>query len=144
MAGLYVVDASVLLKWVLPPDHEPWQEQAWSIFSAVRQGAIEIQVPSLWVYEVGNILSRKYPETTAAHLSALGAIFGEGHSVSDSAFHAAILELVARYCVTFYDAAYHALAIIHEGVLVTADEKYLQAAAGEPHAMHLKDWRFGV
>lgn len=141
MAGLYVVDASVLLKWVLPPDHEPWQEQAWSIFAACRDGLIETHAPSLWMYEVGNILSRKYPEQAAAHLSSLAAILGEGHSVADLAFRSVILELVARYRVTFYDAAYHALAMTQEGVFVTADEKYLNAVANEPHVIHLRDWR---
>jgi predicted nucleic acid-binding protein len=59
----------------------------------------------------------------------------------DSATERQILRLTATFGVTFYDAAYHALAIVREGVFVTADEKYLNAVAGEPHAMHLKDWR---
>ncbi|QXP84560.1 type II toxin-antitoxin system VapC family toxin [Methylococcus sp. Mc7] len=141
MAGLYVVDASVLLKWVLPPDHEPWQDEAWSIFVAARQGKIEPAAPSLWGYEVGNILSRKFPDQAAESLASLTAILGEGHSVADSAFRAVILELLARNRVTFYDAAYHALAIVREGVFVTADEKYLNAVGSESHIMHLKDWR---
>jgi len=38
------------------------------------------------------------------------------------------------------DAAYHALAIEHDGVFVTADEKYLQKTASVGHIVHLKDW----
>jgi len=36
------------------------------------------------------------------------------------------LELTRRYEVTFYDAAYHAHAIVEQGVFITADARYLQ------------------
>jgi predicted nucleic acid-binding protein len=43
--------------------------------------------------------------------------------------------------VTFYDASYHALAIVADGQFVTADEQHLQRAAEAGHLAHLKDWR---
>ena len=144
MKDLFVVDASVVLKWVLPKGHEPWQEPAWALFGALRQRSIDVAVPDLWWYEVGNILSRKYPERAADHLSALAVVLGEGLSMSEVSLRTTCLSLVQRYRVTFYDAAYHALAIVQEGVFITADEKYLQAAAGEAHVMHLRDWDFKV
>ena len=141
MGNLYVVDASVILKWVLPADNEPWQEQAWAIFSGLRRREIEAAVPSLWWYETGNILTRKYPEQAAAHLAALTRILGDGHPMTEPSLRSTTLDLVGRRRVTFYDASYHALAIVLESVLVTADTKYLQAVSDEKHIMHLKDWR---
>lgn len=38
-------------------------------------------------------------------------------------------------------AAYHALALADDGLLVTADEKYLAAVASEPRAIHLRGWQ---
>ena len=52
------------------------------------------------------------------------------------------LELTRRYGVTFYDAAYHAHAIVERGVFVTADARYLQRT-GEASAMHLSAWNTG-
>jgi len=140
MGSPWVVDASVIEKWVIPPDDEPWQGQAGAIFSAARQGLAEICAPSLWHYEVGNILARKFPSQAPAQLAALSVILGEGYPTTDTAWRVAALDLTARYRVTFYDASYHALAIVLDGVFVTADEKYLQATDSESHIMHIKDW----
>lgn len=52
-----------------------------------------------------------------------------------------IMRLTASHPVTFHGTAHHALAIVNQGVFVTADESYLKAVAGEPNIMHLKDWR---
>jgi predicted nucleic acid-binding protein len=66
---------------------------------------------------------------------------GPGESLSAPDWQRQILALTTRHRVTFYDAAYHALAIVNEGIFVTADEKYLKAVGDDKHAMHLKDWR---
>lgn len=42
--------------------------------------------------------------------------------------------------VTFYGAAYHALAIVNQGVFITADEKYMKAVCDEPYFMHIKNY----
>jgi hypothetical protein len=52
VAGPVVVpDASVLLKWVLRTPDEEGPEPSLAVKSAWMQGAIEIVVPTLWVYE---------------------------------------------------------------------------------------------
>jgi len=43
--------------------------------------------------------------------------------------------------VTFYDAAYHALAIRHRGTMIAADRTYVKKAARAGHVMLLSDWR---
>jgi len=68
-----VPDASVILKWVLPPDHEADFQQAWAIREAYIQQQIGLLVPTLWIYEAGNLLGRKYPEKVAEMLNTLAS-----------------------------------------------------------------------
>jgi predicted nucleic acid-binding protein len=46
-----------------------------------------------------------------------------------------------EYKVTFYDAAYHALAIRHRGTMLTADRAYVKKAERAGHLKLLNDWR---
>ena len=66
-----IPDASVILKWVLPPDHEADFQQAWAIREAYIQQKIGFLVPTLWIYEVGNLLGRKYPDEATEMLNTL-------------------------------------------------------------------------
>jgi predicted nucleic acid-binding protein len=50
------------------------------------------------------------------------------------------LALTKRYGVTFYDAAYHAIAIIHDGQFVTADQRYVSRASQAGAVVRLHDW----
>lgn len=137
---LVIPDASVLLKWVLPPDHEQHMEQALALRHDIAWQKLDARVPSLWYYEVGNTLARRYPAEAGKHLENLRH-FGLQECAPNPALEQRILWLTSKFNVTFYDAAYHALAIVLEGVFVTADEKYLQTVSGEAHTRHLKDWR---
>ena len=50
------------------------------------------------------------------------------------------LALTQRYGVTFYDAAYHAHAIVERGVFVTADERYVERASEAGAVTRLSEW----
>ncbi|CAI8836893.1 PIN domain-containing protein [Methylocaldum szegediense] len=67
--------------------------------------------------------------------------FGLGESFFAPDWRRQILALTTRHRVAFYDAAYHALAIIHEGIFVTADEKSLKAVGNDKQGAHLKNRR---
>lgn len=67
----YVLDASVILKWVLDSDDEPGRSEAANLLERWKRGEIELFVPSLWIYEVGNILALKKPDDKSASLLAL-------------------------------------------------------------------------
>ena len=135
----FIPDASTLLKWVLPAANEAFLQQAAALRMTFVQGRVELLVPGLWVYEVGNTLARRHPESAGQRLDAIRKL-GMREIHPDDAMIRHILELASRHKVTFYDAAYHALAIKQGGVFVTADEKYLQAIGDEPNARHIKDW----
>lgn len=46
-----------------------------------------------------------------------------------------------RYGVTFYDAAYHALALVEEGLFVTADARYARRVVEIGGVQMLHDYR---
>lgn len=142
-APLVVPDASVLLKWVLPSDDEPEVDKALLLRAAILNDAVRAIVPALWLYEVGNTVARRFPAHASAWLTSLMK-FGLTEAVPSDAWLAAALELVRTYEVSFYDAAYHALAIIRRGVFVTADVRYVNRMAGEGTVMALSEWRAPV
>ena len=53
---IVIPDASVILKWVLEKDDEPGYAQALKLQEAILADEVEIRVPTLWRYEVGNVL----------------------------------------------------------------------------------------
>lgn len=119
-----VPDASVLLKWVIPGVEEG-RDSAIELRDATIAGDVSLVVPSLWAYEVGNTLARQFPDH-AAYLLDTFLAFGFIERPVTKAWVERILALTTRYAVTFYDAAYHALALNEGGVFVTADRSYVQ------------------
>ena len=137
--SVVVPDASVLLKWILRSDDEPDADRAMALKTAWLDDACELVVPTLWVFEIGNVVGLKQPAAAASLLQAmldLGIREEAPHEYS-----AAILSLMREYKVTFYDAAYHALAIRHRGTMLTADGAYVKKAARAGHVRLLNDWR---
>lgn len=121
---IVVPDASVLLKWVLPTTEEG-RDSALLLREAGAAGDITLMVPPLWLYEVGNTLARRFPDQAAQLLDALVA-FGLIERTATDAWRLQALALTRDYGVTFYDAAYHALALVERGVFVTADSVYVE------------------
>lgn len=136
-----VVDASALLKWVLPAADEQWVDQANAIAAAALSGALRLRVPSLWYYEAGNILARKMPDTAAAALEHLASLLTPWTLAPTAETRKLTLELVRRHDVTFYDASYHALAIANGGTLVTADARYVGKAGPSGSVIELMHWQ---
>jgi predicted nucleic acid-binding protein len=137
MKRLLVPDASVILKWVLKTD-EADAEKALSLLSSWVAGEVEILLPSLWVYEVGNIVGRRNLQRSGEIMTLLlGYRFPEAKT--DAPLVAATLEIMRTCNVTFYDAAYHAVAMSAGGSFVTADEVYFRKGEGLGHVVLLGD-----
>ena len=140
MAGdVLVPDASVLLKWVLRTEDEADRERALDLKGAWVEDACQLLVPTLWVFEVGNVLGLKQSAAAAPLLRALldlGIPEEPPHGYLES-----IVGLMRDHAVTFYDASYHALAIHHGGTMVTADDAYVRRACGAGHLALLHDWQ---
>ena len=136
---MLVPDASVLLKWILRSKDEADRDRALELKAAWVADACELVVPTLWVFEVGNVLALKHPAAAASLLQAMVDL-----GIREEAPHGyigAIVSLMRDHKVTFYDAAYHALAIRHRGTMLTADRAYVKKAAGAGHVTLLNDWR---
>ena len=135
-----VPDASVLLKWVLPGPEEADTEAALALRLAAVQEDIRLIVPPLWLFEVGNTLARKFPKQAPALIDSILS-FGLETVEMDSVWLEKTLALTSEFGVTFYDAAYHALAIVTHGTFITADRRYMTRTEKAGHVMHLGDWR---
>ncbi len=136
---IVVPDVSVLLKWVLPGDEERDTGAALSLRDEAIAGAVELVVPQLWIYEVGNTLARRFPADVDNLLRTL-ADFRLTEARLDSGWRAQAVSLAVTYGVTFYDAAYHATALARRGVFVTADERYVRRASGAGGVALLSRW----
>ena len=134
---VFVPDASVILKWVLR-FKEDSAEKALLLREAFLADKCRLVVPSLWFFEVGNVLGTKEPRLAQALLGALLELSLEEQDpdqILDLSF-----ELMETLRVTFYDAAYHATAIRRNGTLITADDVYFRKAAPLGHVIRLRDW----
>src|SRR5882757_2790285 len=120
---IVVPDASVLLKWVLPSEDEPYADNALQLRSAIVDSTVYALVPPLWIYEVGNTIARRFPDHAQAWLSTL-LKFALEEVPASKPWLTKTIELVQLHDVTFYDAAYHALAILNGATFVTADSRY--------------------
>jgi len=136
---LVIPDASVLLKWVLPSDEEPDADRALLLRTAIMDETVRALVPGLWIYEVGNTVARRFPTVASGWLSALMK-FGLEEVTPSNAWLLKTLDLMSRHDVTFYDAAYHSLALMHGGVFVTADTRYANKVKESGSVVALSDW----
>ena len=103
-------------------------------------GRCRLLLPSLWIYQVGNVLALKRPQLAVEALDLLVAFKFE-LAEPDEACRYKAFELTEHFGVSFYDAAYHALATVNHGMFVTADDKYLQRVNPAAYVISLKDWR---
>ena len=136
---IVVPDASVILKWVLPPAEEPDTDKALALRDSIASGGVRALAPELWVYEVGNLLARRFPSRASRLLDALLRL-DLAIAPRSGRWLRRALELTQRHGVTFCDAAYHAHAIVERGVFVTADSRYLQRAGEAGSVMLLPAW----
>jgi predicted nucleic acid-binding protein len=124
----FVLDASVTLTWAFPDEQNPIAERAWQLLELTAESAL---VPSLWWYEVRNILvvnerrGRITPSRTAVFLGEIAALPIVTDFAQDSL---AVLEIARSYRLTIYDAAYLALALREHVPLATLDTDLRKAA----------------
>ncbi|HEX8940665.1 MAG TPA: type II toxin-antitoxin system VapC family toxin [Candidatus Limnocylindrales bacterium] len=126
-----VSDASVALKWF----HDAGEEEvdaSRALVDAYLGERILLFVLDLTRYEIGNALLRGHagasPESAARVLEALREVCPSVSLDGDQLRLAA--ELAADHSLTFYDAAYAAVAQSRNALLATLDQKLLSAGLG--------------
>jgi predicted nucleic acid-binding protein len=138
---VFVVDASVAVKWYVK---ESLRDKALEMRRDFASGLIELEAPSLLLYEVGNALRHHPASNLAQCVDAVKEIGNLGvviHELDDQlAATAATLGFEDK--LTFYDAVYIALAKHLEATFVTADEKLIEhiSEQNRPRAKSLADY----
>ncbi len=120
--GVFVLDASVVIKWF---SEEEYTDRALKLRDDFSKGDIELVVPDLMLYEVSNALryNPDFDETDVA--DAVGTLFDIGISiiVPNREVINSALNLAYNHKITVYDAYYVALAKEINFKLITADRK---------------------
>jgi len=93
---LVVPDATVLLKWVLPGEEEPDVDRSLLLRAAIVGETIRAIVPTLWLFEVGNTIARRFPDQASAWLLAL-VKFGLSEYPPSQLWLAKTLDLTNRH-----------------------------------------------
>lgn len=138
---IVVPDASVILKWVLEREDDHGHAHAMKLQEALLAEEVEIRLPTLWRYEVGNVLGLKKPRLATELMGALLAYeFDEVPLRTEYALD--VLEHMREVSgTTFYDAAYHVLALRTKGMYLTADAAYVRRAKQKGHVSLLAEWQ---
>jgi len=124
---IYIVDASVAAKWLLPAAGERLLDQANRLLASHVRRQLQLLAPSWIEAELGNVLwkavrsgriRRAEAENPLRQFAALGI---ELLPVSDLLEQA--LQIALSYDRSFYDSLYVAMAIACKTELITADER---------------------
>jgi predicted nucleic acid-binding protein len=137
-ASIVVPDTSVLLKWALQSEDEGDHDKALELRDAWLTGRCTIVLPSLWFFEAGNILGIRQP-ALAPHLMRILTGYRFEEEVPAAIFEKAF-DLMKKFKVTFYDDAFHAVAIRRSGTMITADDVYFRKASRAGHIGLLANW----
>jgi predicted nucleic acid-binding protein len=134
---LYVLDASVAIKWVLPEIQEPFSVHAKEVMEQAMSGDLGLVVPDIFWAELGNVIwkavrkGRIDREGAAKAMEALMSI--DVQEMATRSLMPIALETAINSKIAVYDACYVELANRLDIALVTADQSlYLKAAATLP------------
>lgn len=126
-----VSDANVALKW-FHAEGEEEVAQARALLDAHKARTVALSVLDLTAYEVGNALLRgranASPKQVATVLEALADICPAAQLSIEELRLAT--QLADRHDLTFYDAAYAAVAKTRGAILATLDKELLGAGLG--------------
>jgi len=123
---MIVFDSSVALKWVF--NNEEGVSQALALRNAHISGETELVVPTLFFYEIANVLATKV-QLAAAEARRAFELFADFELVVhdlDRDEYLAAMDISARYRVSVYDATYLVLAQRLKCYFITADRKFFE------------------
>jgi predicted nucleic acid-binding protein len=134
-----VVDASVVVKWVLnDSEREPDTPRALQLLSGIRDGSVEPLQPAHWLAEVAAVVTRLRPEIAETTLDLLDAM--ELPMAADLMIYKRASRLAAALNHHLFDTLYHAVALERDATLVSADVPYLRKAGHLGAIMALQAW----
>jgi len=127
---MIVLDSSVALKWIFAD--EEGVERAVRVRNDHVSGTNEIAVPSLFFYEIANVLATKVNLSTEEALEAFDLISAFEFNVHelDSTEYLDAMTLAMKHKISVYDASYHVLASRFGCRFLTADRKFWEKVKG--------------
>ncbi len=138
MGAKIVVDTSVLIKWFKTRDEE-FLKEAKQLLEEIERGRVEVHVPALLLYEVGNILLLKTRVGLAALDEALERLERLPFVVAPPAtpLLKRAVRLGREFNLTFYDASFLALAVELRCPCVSADRQFFERTRTLGQVRHL-------
>jgi predicted nucleic acid-binding protein len=138
MGAKIVVDTSVLIKWFKTRDEELLKE-AKQLLEEIERRGVEVHVPALLLYEVGNILLLKTRLGLTALEAALDGLESLPFVVAPPAtpLLKRAVRLGRQLNLTFYDASFLALAVELDCPFVTADRHLFERTHTLQRVRHL-------
>jgi predicted nucleic acid-binding protein len=139
VTGEFVLDASVVLKWIFPSAaDEPDAGRALDLLGALGEGTISAIEPPHWLAEVAAVVARRFP---ARAVEIAGLLYGmDLPVVADLEIYEGAARLAVETKQHVFDTLYHAVALSRRSAwLVTADERYYRAASGAGRVTRLAD-----
>ena len=131
--NIFVVDASVAAKWVLPGTGEPFRDEALRLLKQWLDGKVRLIVPDFFWVELTNVLwkavrrGRCTKDTAVAALATL--LDYQIPTVPSLNLLNLALQKGVQHGQSVYDSLYVVLAVEAAAQLVTADEKLANALA---------------
>ena len=126
-----VLDASVAVKWFLPPAQETLTEEALRLLENYANGDMSLVVPDLFWPEIGNIFWKAIRLRRISRESAESALVALEEqritTVPTSPLLKDAFAIAATFDRTVYDSTYVALSIASNVPLITADERLANA-----------------
>jgi predicted nucleic acid-binding protein len=130
---VFVLDASVAAKWVIPSQEEPLTDESLQLLKRHVDGEINFIVPDVFWSEVGNVLWKGVRQRRWTPAFAAGAASGirdrNFFTVSSHALLPEALTIALVHNRSVYDCLYVALAIQFKTEMITADERLANALA---------------
>ena len=134
---LFVVDASVAVKWFVLEEHSDVSE-------LLLDENFDLAVPRLFFSEFGNILWKKFTRHELSHEDAVDSARGVRSAmlipVPDELLLNAALALACELKHPVYDCLYLALTDSLETAVVTADQKFANKVADPARVVFVADF----
>jgi predicted nucleic acid-binding protein len=144
--SLLVLDASVAVKWFLPPRDEDLVPEALSLFRRHQAGEIQFVVPDLFWVEFASVtwkaVRRRRWEFADAKRTLSDMLSYRVATVPTNQLVEQALEIASTYNRAIYDSTYVALAMRTRCDMITADEKLVNALGSRFPVRWLGGMRF--
>lgn len=134
-----VLDASVVVKWLLPDrEEEENVGDAMQILHQVKASEITVHQPPHWLAEVAAVVTRLSPDTAMDDIEDLCEMNFEVLDTQEVYLKAC--ELSSKLNHHLFDTLYHAVALdLPDAILITADRRYYCKAEPVGHVMLLEN-----